>query len=148
MISLSTARQLKDAGLTWIPAMHDYFAVPDRGLDDHIFVINDIMAYVEIRNNLPMVTFHGTAEWALDYLLTSEVIWLPKEEQLRMAVMRLLSGEPQQALILTGTQEGYRLEIQASGDRLSFEALEASEAYAAALLYLLDLQASNPSMTS
>src|SRR3990172_10713970 len=101
MISLSTARQLKDAGLMWIPAMHDYFAVPDRGLDDHIFVINDVMAYVEIRNNLPLVTFHGTAEWALDYLLTSEIIWLPREDQLRMELVRRL--ESKQALALTGT---------------------------------------------
>lgn len=122
--------------------MHDFFAVPDRGLDDRVFVINDIMAYVEIRNNLPMVTFHGTAEWALDYLLTSEVIWLPKEEQLRMSLMRFLPGEPQPALLLASTEKGYRLEIQVGGERLVFEAPEASEAYAAALLYLLDLQAS------
>jgi hypothetical protein len=143
MISLSMARQLKDAGLTWIPAMHDYFAVPDRGLDDHIFVINDIMAYVEIRNNLPMVTFHGSAEWALDYLLTSDVIWLPKEDQLRMTVMRLLSTEQGPALLLASTGDGYRLEIQQQGDRFAFEALEASEAYAAALLYLLESQSTN-----
>ena len=137
------ARHLKDAGLIWIPAMHDYFAVPDRGLDDHIFVINDVMAYVEIRNNLPMVTFHGTAEWALDYLLTSEVIWLPKEDQLRMNVMRLLSPESQPALLLASTEDGYRLEIQLPGGSRVFEATEASEAYAAALLHLLDLQAFN-----
>jgi len=137
------ARHLKDAGLIWIPAMHDYFAVPDRGLDDHIFVINDVMAYVEIRNNLPMVTFHGTAEWALDYLLTSEVIWLPKEDQLRMNVMRLLSPESQPALLLASTGDGYRLEIQLQGGSRVFEATEASEAYAAALLHLLDLQAFN-----
>jgi hypothetical protein len=143
MISLSMARQLKDAGLTWIPAMHDYFAVPDRGLDDHIFVINDIMAYVEIRNNLPMVTFHGSAEWALDYLLTSDVIWLPKEDQLRMTVMRLLSTEQGPALLLASTGDGYRLEIQQQGDRFAFEAPEASEAYAAALLYLLESQSTN-----
>jgi hypothetical protein len=143
MISLTMARQLKEAGLTWIPAMHDYFAVPDRGLDDHIFVINDIMAYVEIRNNLPMVTFHGTAEWALDYLLTSEVIWLPKEEQLRMNLMRMLPAEPQPALLLASTGDGYRLEIHPTGDRWVFEAAEASEAYAAALLYLLGLQTPN-----
>jgi hypothetical protein len=137
MISLSTARELKNAGLSWIPAMHDHFVVPDRGMDDHIFVINDIMAYVEIRNSLPMVTFHGTAEWALDYLLTSEVIWLPKEDQLRMAIMRQISTENQPALVLSSTGDGYRLVIQAKGQKYSFEAAEASEAYAAALLYLL-----------
>jgi hypothetical protein len=145
MISLSMARRLKEAGLTWIPAMHDFFAVPDRGLDDRIFVINDIMAYIEIRNNLPMVTFHGTAEWALDYLLTSEVIWLPKEEQLRMQLMRLLSAELQPAMLLASTAEGYRLVVQVADNRLAFDAPEASEAYAAALLLLLERSAVGPS---
>lgn len=138
MISLSTASQLKSAGLTWIPALHDFFAIPDRGLDDRVFVISDMMAYVEVRNNLPVVTFHGVVEWALDYLLTTEVIWLPREEQLRMALSRQLSDEEQPALSLASTDEGYACEIRLNGGSLSFDASEASEAYAAALLYLLE----------
>ena len=106
MISLSTASQLKRAGLTWIPALHDFFAIPDRGLDDRVFVISDMMAYVEIRNNLPVVTFHGVVEWALDYLLTTEVIWLPREEQLRMALSRHLANEEQPALSLSSAMSG------------------------------------------
>lgn len=137
MISLSTASQLKSAGLTWIPALHDFFAIPDRGLDDRVFVISDMMAYVEIRNNLPVVTFHGVVEWALDYLLTSEVIWLPREEQLRMALSRHLSNQEQPGLSLLSANRGYTCEIKFKGKLLSFNASEASEAYAAALLYLL-----------
>lgn len=138
MISLSTASQLKSAGLTWIPALHDFFAIPERGLDDRVFVISDMMAYVEIRNNLPVVTFHGVVEWALDYLLTTEVIWLPREEQLRMALSRHLANEPQPALNLSSTIEGYTCEIRLNRKSYSFNASEASEAYAAALLYLLE----------
>jgi hypothetical protein len=137
MISLSTARKLKQAGLNWIPALHDFFAIPDRGLDDRVFVISDMMAYVEVRNNIPIVTFHGTLEWALDYLLTSEVIWLPQEEQLRIELIRLISRDPQSHLMVESIPAGFRCEIQFAGGKSSFEAAQASEAYAQTLIYLL-----------
>lgn len=137
MISLSSGRKLKDAGLHWIPALHDFFAIPDRGLDDRVFVISDMHAYVEVRNNLPVVTFHGVLEWSLDYLLTAEVIWLPREEQLRLALLQRLVTEEQPALSLSAHPGGSVCEINFKGEPLSFEAQEASEAYAAALLHIL-----------
>lgn len=137
MISLSTAIQLHEAGLNWIPAMHDFFAIPDRGLDDRVFVINDIMAFIEIRQNMPLVTFHGTAEWALDYVLTSEAVWLPTEEQLRTKLMHYLVSEKQPALSLASRPEGYECQILYKDQRLVFNSSQASEAYAAALLYIL-----------
>jgi hypothetical protein len=141
VISLATAAKLKQAGLTWMPVLHDFFAVPDRGLDDRVFVITELMAFVEIRNNLPIVTFHGTAEWALDYILTSEVVWLPREDQLRMAIARFLQVENHPAVALSSMAELNRVAIEYRGEQLAFEASEASEAYAAALLYLLENQA-------
>ncbi len=117
--------------------MHDFFAIPDRGLDDRVFVINDIMAFVEIRQNFPVVTFHGTAEWALDYILTSEAIWLPTEEQLRIKLMHYLLSEKQPALSLVSHPEGYDCQIQFQDGTQTFSASQASEAYAAALLYVL-----------
>jgi hypothetical protein len=137
MISLSTALLLKSAGLTWLPALHDFFAIPGRGLDDQVFVISDVMAEIEVRNNLPLVTFQGTAEWALDYVMTSEVVWLPSESQLRSAVVRHLAGETPPAMLFSNLADGYRLEIRFRGESIAFENAEASEAYAAALLYLL-----------
>lgn len=137
MISLSSARKLKEAGLPWIPALHDFFAVPDRGLDDRVFVISDMHAYVEIRNNVPVVTFHGVLEWSLDYLLTAEVIWMPREEQLRLALMQRLLAEQQPALTLSSHPDGSVCAINFKGQSLSFKAKEASEACAAALLHIL-----------
>lgn len=137
MISLSTARQLKDAGLAWTPALHDFFAIPDRDLDNQVFVISDIMAYVEVVNNLPVVTFHGAMEWALDFLLTTEVIWLPMEEQLRAALVHLLSTKGDPKLTLEAMPDGYLCRIEHRGERFQFKAAEASEAYAAALLHVL-----------
>ncbi len=137
MISLSMARNLKEAGLDWIPALHDFFGIPDRGLDDRIFVISDMHAYVEIRNNLPVVTFHGVLEWALDYLLTTEVIWLPREEQLRVALMQRLVSEKQPAVRLSSYADRSLCEINFKGEPLYFETQEASEAYGKALLHIL-----------
>jgi hypothetical protein len=82
MLSLALAKQLKKAGLSWTPRNLDIFVVPDRGLDDTPFVLTDVMAYIELFRGSPMVTFHGTAEWALDYVLQSEAVWLPSEAQL------------------------------------------------------------------
>lgn len=145
MISLSTARRLKEAGLIWIPALHDLFIIPDRDLDDRVFVINDMMASYEIRQQLPMVTFHGTVEWALDYLVTSEIIWLPREDQLRMNLMRHLQGEVQPALSLSSSPEGYHCLIRFQGEELIFSATEASEAYGNALLHVLENPSGNQS---
>ena len=123
--------------MLWMPALHDFFGVPDRDMDDKVFVIADMLSYVEIRDNLPVVTFHGVVEWALDYLVTSEVIWLPSEEQLRMSLIRRLEGGRGDAFLLTSTDKGFRCGIQFKGESLAFEDSEASEAYSAALLHVL-----------
>lgn len=137
MISLATARKLKETDLEWSPSLHDFFAVPDRGMDERVFVISEMMAYVELRNNLPMVTFQGTTEWALDYLLKTEVVWMPSEEQLRRTLMHYLVSEEQPALNLASAPDGFRCSITFLGEDLRFEAGDASEAYAAALLHVL-----------
>jgi len=74
MKSLSLARKLIEAGLKWRPVVNDCFAIPGRGFDDRFFVISDVMAQMEIRMNLSVVTSQGIVEWALDYLFVSEVV--------------------------------------------------------------------------
>jgi len=142
-ITLATARRLKSAGLPWIPAEHDHFAIPERGLDDKVFVIADMTVLVQVLHGSPAVTFHGTAEWALDYLVVSETVWMPTEEQLRRLLeQRLLDpalnpggGDP--VLRLERTAVGYRCALSWHGRPLAFDAEEVSEAYAAALLHVL-----------
>jgi hypothetical protein len=139
MLSLATARQLKAAGLTWQPRLHDFFALPDRDLDDRVFVIADVMSYIELLHGSPMVSFHGTAEWALDYILLVEAVWLPSEEQLRQLLIGRMAGEPASMVALTTRTGDTRCAITFRGQERSFNAADASEAYAAALLYLLDV---------
>ena len=47
MVMLETARSLKNAGLRWQPARGDRFVVPDRGLDEQVFTLNDMAVILE-----------------------------------------------------------------------------------------------------
>lgn len=137
MITLKTARRLKEAGLTWQPAQGDRFAVCDRDMDDRVFVINDMATIVELFQGMPAVTFHGTPEWALDYIYLGEAVWLPDEGQLREQLHAILAaaGSPLYDLVFMDGAFTCRFDWQ--GKALAFRAPDASEAYAAALLELM-----------
>ncbi len=137
MLSLSIAQQLKEAGLNWTPALHDFFAIPDRGFDDEVFVISNMFSNVEWLRGHLAVTFQGSVEWALDHIMVTELVWLPTEAQLREELEKQLVGEQHPELRLTSTPDGYACEIRFRNQRLRFEAFGASEAYAAALLHVL-----------
>ena len=138
MLSLMLARQLKQAGLSWTPTKNDFFAIPDRELDDFVFVISDMTVMVERLHGQLAVTFHGALEWALDYMMIADLVWLPSETQLRELLERRLVSGPQPALTLTSTSDGYQCQIQFRGQRLTFESFGVSETYGAALLYVLE----------
>ncbi len=140
MISLTLARQLKEAGLVWQTAVNDFFAIPDRGMDDKIFVISDMMVTMDLLRGWPALTFHGTAEWAADHLLTHEAIWLPTEEQLRDALAGLLRDEAALCLRLALEGEHYVCDIIHQGENLTFQGTSAGEAYGLALRHILSGQ--------
>jgi hypothetical protein len=136
MIDIELARRLKRAGLVWQPTERDCFLVPDRGLDDQIFVVNHLTTLIQNYKGQPTVTFHGTSEWALDDVLLTEVIWLPSETQLRETLAQQIG--PDAPLRLDRTAKGYRCQF-ADGDQMrEFNALRADNAYALALLALLE----------
>jgi len=137
MLSLNTARALRQAGLVWKPAEFDFFAVPDRGLDERVFVISEMPAAMGQIQGTPMVTFEGAVEWAMDYVPTGEVLWLPREEQLRGLLAERLAAEPHFLLSLNVSAHGCRCEIIFGGRSLGFQAIDGSEAYAAALVHVL-----------
>jgi hypothetical protein len=138
MLSLSASLELKEAGLTWTPALHDFFAIPDRGLDDRVFVISDIQVNVQTLSGHLSATFHGTVEWALDHVVVDELVWLPTEEQLREDLEGRLVTRSGVGVKLISTPDGYVCEIQVGDRPLRFEAFDASAAYAAALMYVLE----------
>lgn len=142
MIPLALAVELKQAGLVWRTSTYDFFAIPDHDMDERVFVLADMVAFTELVQGWPAVAFHGAAEWALDYIYSHEIVWLPTEEQLREALMdtifKLSDVMPKEGGIgLTSTRDGYQCAIAIDSQHHLFKAPTAAEAYAAALLFVL-----------
>jgi len=127
VITVELGLALRQAGLRWKPARGDRFVVPDREMDDDVFVLSDMTIEVHALPEGTVIGFNGTVEWALDDVDIDEAVWLPREDQLR-------------ALLGTGFErleavppQGYRVVSR----RGSYEAGTAEEAYALALLDLV-----------
>ena len=138
MLSNKTAWQLKEAGLFWRPALHDFFAVPVPGLSERLFVMTDMLVEQAVLQGWPAIQFNGAAEWALDYIMQSDAVWVPTDVQLRQAIHDRL---PAAVLNLQATNEKALLSVAHEGATMVYEAPVASEAYAQALLALLEREA-------
>ena len=126
MITIEQAARLRKAGVLWAPAAGDRFVVPDRNMDNDVFVVSDMTIEVGDYQGTKMIGFNGTTEWALDNIEQREVIWLPREEQLRALLghtFRTLSAVP----------GGYRVELTDT----THTAEDAEQAYAEAVIHLL-----------
>jgi hypothetical protein len=137
LISLPLAQELKEAGLVWPADLYDFFAIPDRDMDDRVFVVSDVMTQLELLRGWPVVTFHGVAEWALDFILTKEVVWMPTESQLRRTLEEMLMEEENWVVQLTLQPPGYECAIFFQGKRQTFHGETAATTYARALLHVL-----------
>ncbi|HRC76859.1 MAG TPA: hypothetical protein PLO33_14370, partial [Kouleothrix sp.] len=109
MITPVVAQQLKDAGLVWEPAERDLFVMPEHNLDGQIFVVSALPALVQNFGGQQTITFHGSIEWALDYVVLSEAVWLPTESQLRERLAAAIG--PDAPLRLERLAAGYRLQL-------------------------------------
>jgi hypothetical protein len=130
VIDVQLAQELKEAGLVWKPAAGDRFAIPDRDLDEDVFVLSNMTIEVYSLPEGRVIGFNGTTEWALDDVEIEETIWLPREDQLR----ELLGGTFRS---LRRADGGHEVEIELLGERRTFADPSAERAYAAALLHLL-----------
>jgi hypothetical protein len=133
VISLELARRLHESGVTWQPTSGDRFLVPDRDMDDDVFVVSDMVVEV---HDLPVGTllgFNGTTEWALDSVDIEDALWLPREDQLRA-----LLGSTFRSL---SVQDGaFRVDVvRPDGAPASHTAASAPDAYAFAVLDLIAL---------
>jgi hypothetical protein len=130
VIGVQLARRLREAGLSWKPALGDRFAIPDRDLDDEVFVLSNMTIQV---HNMPegrVIGFNGTTEWALDDVELEEAIWLPREDQLRELLGGTFRG-------LSRDGAAFEVTIDLLGERRRFEGDSPEQAYAGALLHLL-----------
>ncbi|MEZ4766988.1 MAG: hypothetical protein R2844_00985 [Caldilineales bacterium] len=138
MLTVGTAQELRNAGLQWTPAALDLFTVPLPELENQIFVISEMTILAENLHGHPALTFHGSVEWALDHVWTGDALWIPREDQLRSLIEELLASKAEQwRLILESDDAGYRCTVETGDRRRSFQARDASECLAAALLQLL-----------
>jgi hypothetical protein len=130
VLSLDLAGRLRRAGLAWRPQLGDRFVVPDRDMDDDVFVLSDMTVEVHERPEGQVIGFNGTVEWALDDVAKDEAVWLPREDQLRDLLGGAFRGLDRQPA-------GYRVTVDVLGDRVEFIADEPENAYGEALLHLL-----------
>ena len=130
MLSVASARALQEAGLQWTPARGDSFVIPDRDMDDDVFVLSDMTVEVHQFPAGPVIGFNGTTEWALDSVEQADTLWIPAEHQLRERLGDAFAG-------LAPTGDGYRVTLRVDGETSGFNGPTPAEAYARALLHLL-----------
>ena len=130
VISIETARLLRDAGLRWAPGSGDRFVVVDRGMDDEVFVLSDMTVEVHQLEHGQVIGFNGTTEWALDSVEDRDAVWLPRENQLR----DLLAGTFRSLDRVNGD---WRVRLEVNAVPVQVQHPDTEEAYALALLQLI-----------
>src|SRR5829696_4180732 len=130
--SIDVARELRAAGLSWVPARGDHFVVPDRNMDDDVFVLSDMTIEVHDFATGPVIGFNGTTEWALDSLDQHPPLWLPTEGQLRT-----LLGATRGRLERTEAAYVVTVVVDDADSERTAEAPPAPAAYARALIDLV-----------
>ncbi len=131
MITLELATRLRRAGLSWTPSSGDRFVVPDREMDDDVFVVSEMVVEVHELPTGRLLGFNGTTEWALDSIMARDVVWLPREDQLR----ELLGGA---FVALEAPPGGFVVTIDRDGRQERHIDIDAECAYARAVLATLD----------
>ncbi len=131
MLRLDLALELTTHCLVWWPQRGDRFVVPDRDMDDEVFVVSDMVVEVHQRPSGQVLGFNGTTEWALDSIETDTVVWLPREQQLRVLLGR-------QFRALEAQPHGFVVVIERDGAEQQFVDVDAEQAYARALLAVLE----------
>ncbi|HKH54888.1 MAG TPA: pilus assembly protein CpaE [Propionibacteriaceae bacterium] len=129
MISRDLATQLAPY-LAWTPANGDQFFIPKPEIADSVFLVSDMVVELVVRGGQSRFHFNGTVEWALDSVASDDVVWLPREDQLR----ELLAGY---FLSLDASPGGFIVTVSGPGRAHHTEPEQtAADAYALALLYV------------
>ena len=128
MISTQLARALRDSGLSWKPAVGDWFRIDRIEAEEDVFILSDMTVEAHQYDTGTVLGFNGTTEWALDSVEVDAALWLPREHELRaMLGPAFVSLAP-----------GFVVSATIDGTVQTFTADDAEDAYARALLALLD----------
>lgn len=124
VITVDTARALRDAGLRWHPTTGDRFVIDKPGVDDDVYTVSEMTVERHDHPSGTVLGFNGTTEWALDSVSADESLWLPREDQLR----ELLGPA------FVSLTAGFTVTATIGGERREFTGAHAEETYGAALL--------------
>lgn len=130
MITVELARRLRAAGMVWKPASGDRFVIANRDMDGDVFVLSQLTIEVHDAPTGPLIRFNGTTEWALDTVELDEALWLPREDQLRVAL-----GNGFRSLEPVG--DGMAVVAALDGELQRHVDVDAERAYARAVLAAL-----------
>lgn len=130
-ISIELARALRDSGLVWHPSSGDNFIIDRLEADDEVFTLSDMTVEAHVFDTGTVLGFNGTTEWALDSVALDDALWLPREDQLRVLLAAAFSS-------LGYRDGGHTVVASVDGQRREFRAADAADAYARALLAILD----------
>jgi hypothetical protein len=131
MISTELARALRDSGLEWRPEVGDAFRIDRIEADADVFYLSDMTVEAHELRTGTELGFNGTTEWALDSVAIEDALWLPSETQLRDLLGAGFEG-------LDRTDVGFRVTARIAAEPREFVSDAAEDAYARALLALLD----------
>ena len=131
MISLDLAGRLSPL-LTWTPQNSDRFVIDRDELRDSVFTVSDMVVERVTQDGQTRFHFNGTTEWALDSIDQDDVVWLPREDQLRELL--------EDAFLSLDRQSGHFV-VSVLGPEGAFHTDpvdDASDAYAHALLHVME----------
>ena len=107
--------------------------MPDRDLDDEVFVVSGMSIEVSDLPSGAEMRFNGTVEWALDSIAQDEVVWLPREEQMRAALEARFTRLER----IDAETGGYAVVVADGTGEVRHVDIDAERAYARALLSVL-----------
>lgn len=131
MLELRLAQQLRTAGLAWNPLPGDRFVLPNRNMDEEVFVVSHMVVEIHDTPGGQVIGFNGTTEWALDSLEQGQVVWMPRETQLRE-----LLGD--RFVTLEGVTGGFAVTFLVGDEQVREVDADAESAYGRAVLHVLN----------
>ena len=130
MISRELAQVLQPY-LHWQPSNGDVFFIPQPEISDSVFLVSDMVVELVTRGGDTRFHFNGTVEWALDSVQVGQVVWLPREDQLRTMLGDYF-------LSMDAGPDGFVVALSGPGHAMHTPPEpEAADAYARALLHVL-----------
>ena len=115
--------------MRWTPSSGDAFRIDSEEFDDEVFTLSDMTIEAHEFDTGTVLGFNGTTEWALDSIELDNVLWMPREEQLRE-----LLGGTFRSLRVEGRL--FTVDVVFAEGTASFTSTDASDAYGLALLEL------------